>query len=127
MVQVLIFRGEGYDKAEGKSCKEGVCSTQLVLFVDYTLLCMCQQLYTYFGIQGPTILILYLGGMYFRGIAADSKFQRKMTGHLFSKGTYLRGFSVILVKAGKEQTQESANAEMEKSMPAFRQEKKCSF
>ena len=36
--------------------------------------------------------------MYFRGIAADSKFQSKMKGTYFRRGTYLRGFTVSLLK-----------------------------
>ena len=32
------------------------------------------------------------GGMYFRGIAADSKFQEKMKGYLFSEGYLFTGF-----------------------------------
>ena len=32
--------------------------------------------------------------MYFRSIAADSKFQEKMKGTYFRRGTYLRGFTV---------------------------------
>ena len=35
------------------------------------------------------------GGMYFRGIAADNKFQEKMKGTYFQRGTYLRGFTVV--------------------------------
>ena len=35
------------------------------------------------------------GGMYFRGIAAGSKFQEKMKGTYFRRGTYLRGFTVF--------------------------------
>ena len=33
--------------------------------------------------------------MYFWGIAADSKFQEKMKGTYFRRGTYLRGFTVV--------------------------------
>ena len=36
------------------------------------------------------------GSMYFRGIAADSKFQEKMKGYLFSEGYLFTGFYGIV-------------------------------
>ena len=59
-----------------------------MLSVENTLLCMFQRLCTYFQDKG----YLYLGGMYFRGIAADSKFQEKMKGYLLSEGYLFTGF-----------------------------------
>ena len=38
------------------------------------------------------------GGMYFWGIAADSKFLKKMKGTYFRRGIYLRGFTVVTDK-----------------------------
>ena len=92
-VQVLIFGGRtyfrGYDQA-GWKIQQGRSLFNLVLSVENTLLCMFQRLCTYFQDTG----YLYLGGMYFRGIAAGSKFQEKMKGTYFRRGTYLRGFTV---------------------------------
>ena len=72
--QVLIFGAVltfgGYDKAEAKIL-QGRSLFNPVLSAHNTLLCMFQRLCTYFQIQG----YLYSGGMYFRGIATDSKFQ----------------------------------------------------
>ena len=51
-----------------------------MLSVENMLFRMLQWLCTYF--QGTGVLIF--GGMYFRGIAADSKFQEKMKGYLFT-------------------------------------------
>ena len=73
MVQVLIFGAVltfgGYDKAEAKIL-QGRSLFNLVFSVDNALLCMFQQLWTYFQDIG----VLIFGGMNFRGIAADSKF-----------------------------------------------------
>ena len=78
MVQVLIFGAVltfgGYDKAEAKIL-QGRGLFSLVISVDNALLCMVQQLWTYFQDIG----VLRFGGgggggMYFRGITADSKF-----------------------------------------------------
>ena len=49
------------------------------------------------------------GGMYFRGIAADSKFQSKMKGHLFLEGYLFTGFygnlpGIRLISLGLENT-----------------------
>ena len=72
IVQVLIFGAVftfgGY-KAEAKIL-QGRSLFNLVLSVDKALLCMVQRLWTYFQDTG----VLIFGGMYFRGIAADSKF-----------------------------------------------------
>ena len=43
----------------------------------------------------PGCRVLIFGGMYFRSIAADSKFQEKVKGTYFRRGTYLWGFTVI--------------------------------
>ena len=96
-VQVLIFGGRtyfrGYDKA-GWKILPGRSLFNLVLSVENTLLCMFQRLCTYFQDKG----YLYLGGMYFRGIAADSKFQEKMKGTYYRRGTFLQGFTVTKKK-----------------------------
>ena len=49
---------------------------------------MFQRLCTYFQYTG----VLIFGGMYFRGIATDSKFQLKLKGYLFSEGYLFTGF-----------------------------------
>ena len=55
---------------------------------------MFQRFYAHTSrIQG----YLYLGGMYFRVIAADSKFQEKMKGYLFSEGYLFTGFYGIVI------------------------------
>ena len=58
-----------------------------MISAENTLLCMFQRLCTYFQDTG----VLIFGGMYFRGIAADSKFQEKMKGYLFSEGYLFTG------------------------------------
>ena len=79
----MIRRGE-------KSGKEDLFN--LVLSAENTLLCKFHRLYTYFQDTG----VLILGGMYFRGIAADSKFQGEMKGYLFSEGYLFTGFYGML-------------------------------
>ena len=70
-----------------KPCKEGVCSIQC--FPHTTRWCACLSDYAHtFRIQG----YLYSGGMYFRGIATDSKFLWKLKGYLFSEGYLFTGF-----------------------------------
>ena len=68
------FRGRtyfwGYDKAEWKIL-QGRSLFNLVLSAHNTLLRIFQRLCTYFQNTGELIL----GGMYFRGIATDSKYQ----------------------------------------------------
>ena len=107
-VQVLIFGAVltfgGYDKA-GWKIQQGRSLFNLVISVEKTLLCMFQRLCTYFQDTG----VLIFGGMYFRGIAADSKFQEKMKGYLFSEGTDLRGFTVV-VRALHSERQERRTA-----------------
>ena len=76
MVQVLIFGTVltfgGYDKAEAKIL-QGRSLLNLVLSADKALLFMVQRLWTHF--QDTRVLIFGGGGgMYFRDIAADSKF-----------------------------------------------------
>ena len=70
-VQVLIFGGrtyfQGCDKA-GCKILQGRSLFSPVLSVDNTLLRMFQLICPGYG-------VLIFGGMYFQGIAADSKFQ----------------------------------------------------
>ena len=75
--QVLIFGAVltfgGYGKAEAKIL-QGRSLFNPVLPAHNTLLCMFQRLCTYF--QDTGVLIFGGGGgMYFRGIATNSKFQ----------------------------------------------------
>ena len=89
-VQVLFFGGHtfgGYDKA-GWKIHQGRSLFNVVISVENTLLCMFQRLSTYFQDTG----VLIFGGTYLRGIAADSKFQEKMKGYLFSEGYLFTGF-----------------------------------
>ena len=79
-----------------KSCKEGVCSIQC--FPHTTRCCACFSDYVHTSrIQG----YLYSGGMYFRGIATDSKFQYKLKGYLFSEGYLFTGFYGIYDEVGE--------------------------
>ena len=89
--QVLIFGAVltfgGMIRRRQKSCKEGVCSIQC--FPLTTRCCACFRDYVHTSrIQG----YLYSGGMYFRGIATNSKFQSKLKGYLFSEGYLFTGF-----------------------------------
>ena len=109
-VQVLIFGGRtyfrGYDKAEAK-IQQGKSLFNLGLSVENTLLCMFQRLCTY--VQDTGVLILGGGGgggMYFRGIAADSKFQEIMKGYLF--------FIFVLRKKGSKTKERMKEEEIEK-------------
>ena len=72
--QVLIFGAVltfgGYDKADAKIL-QGRSLFNPVLSAHNTLLCRFQRLCTYFQDTGELIF----GGMYFRGIATNSKFQ----------------------------------------------------
>ena len=72
--QVLIFGAVltfgGYDKAEAKIL-QGKSLFNPVLSTHNTLLWMFQRLCTYFQDTG----VLIFGGLYFRGIATNSKFQ----------------------------------------------------
>ena len=80
---MLIFGARGgYDKAEA-NIQQGRSLFNLGLSVENTLLCMFQRLCTYF--QNTGVLTWGGGGgLYFRSIAADSKFQEKMKGYLFT-------------------------------------------
>ena len=89
--QVLIFGAVlifgGMIRRRQKSCKEGVCSIQC--FPHTARCCACFSDYVHTSrIQG----YLYSGGMYFRGIATNSKFQWKLKGYLFSEGYLFTGF-----------------------------------
>ena len=95
-VDLLTFGGRTYFRGGGggggmiqrseKSRKEEVCSIQC--FPHTTRCCACFSDYAHISrIQG----YLYLGGMYFRGIAADSKFQEKNEGVLIFGGVLIYG------------------------------------
>ena len=84
--QVLIFGAVltfgGYDKMEWKILQRRSLFNPL-LSAHNTLVCMFERLCTYFQDTG---------GIYFRGIATDSKFQQKLKGYLFSEGYLFTGF-----------------------------------
>ena len=76
MVQVLLFGAvltfRGYDKAEA-IILQGRSLFNLVIFVDNALLCMCQQLWTYFQNMG----YLYLGVCTFGALPPTANFCEK--------------------------------------------------
>ena len=75
-----------------KSCKEGVCSIQC--FRRQHAVVDVSAIMHIFRTQG----YFYLGGMYFQGFAAGSKFHPvKNEGYLFSEGYLFMGFYGIAI------------------------------
>ena len=93
--QVLIFGAVltfgGYDKAEWK-IQQGRSLFNPVLTAHNTLLCMFQQLCTYFQDRGTYIQ----GVCTFGALQPTVNFSKNWRGTYFRRGTYLRGFTVVL-------------------------------